>query len=167
MKSLRSIPVGTIASTLTLGCVLSACAVPATQVEVPTRSMRDALEQSRNARGPALLNATVFANPPGAENTMVTQTRASQRSTLPPGVAIPAISAPDVRMAYLYEWIDRDGNQHFGTWVAIPLTGFDWILNKAPPASTPAAVDPSPLPEADAPSSTPPSVAPSSSAPTR
>jgi hypothetical protein len=31
-------------------------------------------------------------------------------------------------MAYLYEWVDGEGNKHFGGWVAIPLTGFDWVM---------------------------------------
>jgi hypothetical protein len=40
----------------------------------------------------------------------------------------PLLAAPDVRMAYLYEWIDESGNRHFGGWVAIPLGGFDWVM---------------------------------------
>jgi hypothetical protein len=31
-------------------------------------------------------------------------------------------------MAYLYEWVDAEGNKHFGGWVAIPLAGFDWVM---------------------------------------
>jgi hypothetical protein len=31
-------------------------------------------------------------------------------------------------MAYLYEWIDAEGNKHFGGWVAIPLVGFNWVM---------------------------------------
>ncbi len=39
------------------------------------------------------------------------------------------LTAPDVRLAYLYEWIDTEGNKHFGEWVAIPVAGFDWIMS--------------------------------------
>ncbi len=39
------------------------------------------------------------------------------------------LSAPQVRLAYLYEWIDAEGNKHFGEWIAIPIGGYDWIMN--------------------------------------
>jgi hypothetical protein len=32
-------------------------------------------------------------------------------------------------MAYLYEWVDAEGTKHFGGWVAIPLAGFDWVMD--------------------------------------
>ncbi|HEX7157362.1 MAG TPA: hypothetical protein VF229_09130, partial [Burkholderiaceae bacterium] len=47
----------------------------------------------------------------------------------PPGAPRPLLTAPDVRMAYLYEWVDAEGNRHFGGWVAIPLRGFDWVMS--------------------------------------
>jgi hypothetical protein len=165
MKSFRSIPVWASGSALALACALAACAIPATQVEVPTRSMREALEQVRSTRPPALLNAAGTAIAANGSNALTDEARAALRTTLPPGVPKPLIATPDVRMAYLYEWIDREGNQHFGTWVAIALTGFDWILNKGPAAPMPALIDlpePSAPPDADVPSTTP-----SSAAPTR
>jgi hypothetical protein len=94
---------------------LAACAIPATQVEVPTMPMRDALELSRSrpplepAAGPELPRL-VSAN-------------------LPKGAPRPLLSTPDVRLAYLYEWVDAEGNKHFGEWVAIPVAGFDWIMS--------------------------------------
>jgi len=99
---------------------LAGCAVPATQVQVPTQSMHEALQKARSANPPA----------PTAEAAVRTLVHASA----PPGAPRPVLAAPDVRMAYLYEWIDRDGNQHFGAWVAIPLAGFDWVLNPGAPA---------------------------------
>ncbi len=48
---------------------------------------------------------------------------------LPIGAPLPLLSTPEVRMAYLYEWVDGEGNKHFGEWVAIPLGGFDWIMS--------------------------------------
>jgi hypothetical protein len=36
---------------------------------------------------------------------------------------------PDVRLAYLYEWVDGEGNRHFGGWVAIAVTPPRWILS--------------------------------------
>jgi hypothetical protein len=50
------------------------------------------------------------------------------RSTAPPGAPQPVLAPPDIRMAYLYEWVDEEGNKHFGGWVAIPLAGFDWVM---------------------------------------
>jgi hypothetical protein len=106
------------------------CAVPATQVEVPTQSMREALETARAARPTA----------PASE----TAGRRALRTPSPPGAPSPLLAAPDVRMAYLYDWIDREGNQHFGGWVAIPLAGFDWILNDGSAAPLGPAQAPAP-----------------------
>jgi len=104
--------------------LLAACAIPATQVQVPTQSMHEALEQAR---------ASHAAGPPPED-----QIRRGTRAAAPPGAPRPQLATPDVRMAYLYEWIDGEGNQHFGTWVAIPLAGFDWVLHGTPAAPTTA-----------------------------
>jgi hypothetical protein len=93
---------------------MAGCAIPATQVAVPTESMHDALQQTRAARR---------FEPDGE-----TQQRRSLRSQAPPGAPQPLFSPPDVRMAYLYEWVDGEGNKHFGGWVAIPLAGFNWVM---------------------------------------
>jgi hypothetical protein len=42
-------------------------------------------------------------------------------------------------MAYLYEWVDAEGNRHFGNWVAIPLTGFDWVMGDGSSSALDAA----------------------------
>jgi hypothetical protein len=107
---------------------LAGCAIPATQVQVPTQSMHEALQKARSANAPL----------PGAE----AAARSPVRALSPPGAPRPVLAAPDVRMAYLYEWIDRQGNQHFGAWIAIPLAGFDWVLN--PGAAPPPGREPAP-----------------------
>ena len=66
----------------------------------------------------------------------------AHRDAIGPQKDIPQalLSAPQVRLAYLYEWIDTEGNKHFGEWVAIPVGGFDWIMNdgsRAPLESAP------------------------------
>lgn len=99
---------------LLASALLAGCAIPATQVAVPTESMRDALQQARGARRIELANDTPL--------------RHQMRSTAPPGAPQPMLAPPDIRMAYLYEWIDGEGNKHFGGWVAIPLAGFDWVM---------------------------------------
>ena len=103
-------PLRCLLASLTLG----GCAIPATQVSVPTESMRDALQQARAARRVEPANEIPL--------------RHQMRSVAPPGVPQPLLAPPDVRMAYLYEWIDGEGNKHFGNWVAIPLAGFDWVM---------------------------------------
>jgi len=103
---------------------LLGCAVPATQVEVDTMSMRDALELTHS--GPRFPNTERPAAP------------MSGAATGPNEAPRPLWSTPDIRMAYLYEWVDTEGNKHFGEWVAIPLSGFSWILNdgRGPPPTT-------------------------------
>ena len=58
------------------------------------------------------------------------------------------MSSPDVRMAYLYEWVDPGGNRHFGGWVAVALGGFDWVLGDGTqaPAQAEAADSPADFP---------------------
>jgi hypothetical protein len=94
--------------------LLAGCAVPATQVSVPTESMHDALQQARAAHRTELATGMPL--------------RRSMRSAAPPGAPQPMLAPPDVRMAYLYEWVDAEGNKHFGSWIAIPLAGFDWVM---------------------------------------
>jgi hypothetical protein len=94
---------------------LCACAVPATQVEVPTMPMRDALDVARET-------AVVLPAHPDPSPQLVAP-------PIPKGAPRPLLSTPDVRLAYLYEWVDAEGNKHFGEWVAIPVAGFDWIMS--------------------------------------
>ena len=94
--------------------LLSGCAVPATEVAVPTMPMHEALERARAQNG-ATLDHPAVPLPPAA--------------SMPAGAPRSLISAPEVRLAFLYEWIDAEGNRHFGEWVAIPITGFDWVMD--------------------------------------
>lgn len=103
-----------------LCAALAACAVPATQVDVPTQSMRKALEQSRSERPKVML-----PEPPATAGAAKDPPQHVSGAAGPPR---PQLATPDVRMAYLYDWVDHEGNQHFGSWVAIPLSGFDWVL---------------------------------------
>jgi hypothetical protein len=96
--------------------LLGACAVPATDVKVATMPMRSALELSRESSGASV--------PPRKDS--VPHLVAAD---IPPGAPRPLLSAPDVRLAYLYEWVDGEGNKHFGEWVAIPVSGFDWVMS--------------------------------------
>lgn len=107
--------------------LLASCAIPATELAVPTESMRDALQQARSAHRAESVNEVPLRRP--------------MRSTSPPGAPRPVLAPPDIRMAYLYEWVDTEGNKHFGGWVAIPLVGFDWAMTDGsnPPLSPPRA----------------------------
>jgi len=120
---------------LLVSLVMTACAIPATEVTVPTESMHDALQQTRSARQ--------------AEAPREVPLRRAVRLAAPPGAPQPTLAPPDVRMAYLYEWVDAEGNKHFGGWVAIPLAGFDWVMTDGsnPPLAHPAndAVEPRPF----------------------
>lgn len=116
--------------------LMAACAVPADDVQVATMPMRDALDLSRQPAIPSTTRRSEFVPH------LVTV-------TTPPGAPRPLLSAPDVRLAYLYEWVDLEGNKHFGEWVAIPVAGFNWIMSngehppidgsggQAPPAREP------------------------------
>ena len=104
-----------LCTTVLAALAAAGCAIPATDVQVPTMSMHAALERAR-------------AEPPIVTDLRPVLTRADfvrpqqdQPQTL--------LSAPQVRLAYLYEWIDTEGNKHFGEWVAIPIGGYDWIMN--------------------------------------
>jgi hypothetical protein len=99
---------------LLVSTFLAGCAIPATKVSVPTESMREALQQARGVRRVEPANEMPL--------------RHHMRSTAPPGAPLPKLAPPDIRMAYLYEWVDAEGNKHFGGWVAIPLAGFDWVM---------------------------------------
>jgi hypothetical protein len=100
---------------LTLPLIAVGCAVPATEVAVATMPMRQALALTRIEA-----SSTPIAQP--AVSRLVP-------ASPPPGAQEPLLGVPEVRLAYLYEWIDSEGNKHFGEWVAIPIAGFEWIMN--------------------------------------
>ncbi len=98
------------ASLLFALAALAGCATPATGVDVPTLSMRKALDRARS-RAPGLPDP------------------APARVSGGPAVGPQAlVSPPDIRMAYLYEWVDPEGNKYFGAWVAIPVNGYEWVM---------------------------------------
>lgn len=90
--------------------VLSGCGTPATDVDVPTISMRKSLDSMRPV---PLANSDQ-----NRKRAKIPEARAPQ----------PVISPPDIRMAYLYEWVDAEGNKYFGAWVAIPVNGYEWVM---------------------------------------
>jgi hypothetical protein len=113
-----------VASTL----LCASCVSSAGSVHVPTMSMREALALTRN-------DDALPAVPAAA--------RERERGTSPPALVAP----PEVRMAWLYEWVDDAGNRHFGGWVAIPLRGFGWVMGDG----TEEAIDRRDLSPGDAP----------------
>jgi len=113
-----------------LPLAIAGCATPASDVRVPTMPMRDALAKARTQP-----LATAGAATPAGE-------QAAALSTIPAdgpiAVPRPALAAPDVRLAWLFDWVDAEGNRHYGSWVAIPVTSARWILSDG--ATVPIAV---------------------------
>jgi len=104
--------------------------------------MSAALAQSR-VRSPAI------AADPTAGGTARSAATPPPGGPLPSGISRPIVSLPDVRLAYLYEWVDAEGNRHFGAWVAIPLSPARWILPDGSTASLDGhAASPDPRPSA-------------------
>jgi hypothetical protein len=101
------------------------CAVPATEVQVPTMSMRQALDATQASETP------IHARQELAPSLVP--------AALPPGAQRPLLSTPDIRLAYLYEWVDEEGDRHFGEWVAIPISGFHWIMSDGSRSTLPLA----------------------------
>lgn len=98
-----------------MSAMAAGCAVPATEVAVDTMPMRKALEVAR---------ADAMPNPALKRDTVPPEKR-----VLPPALQGSILSTPDVRLAYLYESIDAEGNKHYGEWVAIPLSGSRWVMS--------------------------------------
>jgi len=125
---------GSLAGVLPLALV--ACAVPATEVAVSTMPMKQALEISRSDSPRAPVPRPEIAP--------------LERRSLPPAIPGTILSTPDVRLAYLYEWVDAEGNRHYGEWVAIPVASSHWVMSdgsQAPielntPDTAPAAEGP-------------------------
>lgn len=101
---------------LVLALLLGGCAAtPATDVKVPTMSMEQAFAASR---------ATTAGAPASPESRIV-------RAVVAPGRPAPVVVPPDIRLAYVYEWIDAEGNLHYPGWVAIQVEGFKWVMPEA------------------------------------
>ena len=88
-------------------CV-AACGTTASQVKVPTMSVKEAwglrdshdYEVSSREVKPGHPSSTVF----------------------------PVVTAPDIRMAYMRPWKDAAGNYHYGGWIALYVDGPKWVL---------------------------------------
>ena len=94
--------------------VLAGCAAtPATEIKVETMSMEKAYAASH-----AKQNA---ADSAGQESRIV-------RALVSPGRPAPIVLPPDIRMGYVYEWIDAEGNMHYPGWVAIQVEAFKWVM---------------------------------------
>jgi hypothetical protein len=114
--------------------LVAACAIPATDVAVTTMPMQRALDIARSDSAPTLIARQDIAP--------------LEKRTLPPSVQGAILSTPDVRLAYVYEWVDADGNRHYGEWVAIPVASSHWVMSDgthAPIDLNPA--DTAPMPE--------------------
>lgn len=49
-------------------------------------------------------------------------------STVRPDRPVPLVAAPDVRLAFIYPWVDAEGTLHLPNWVAIPVRDFRWVV---------------------------------------
>lgn len=98
-------------ATLALTVVLTGCATSAAEIKVPTISMEEAWK----------------ATPNQSPRTGEAQGRlvgAVLRQEQP----LPVVSAPDIRMAYIFSAPDAEGNMHYGSWVALPIDTFKWLM---------------------------------------
>lgn len=102
---------GVLSAFAVLAC--TGCATPATEVVVPTKSMDAALAESRSAPSQAAVSKS--------KSRIV-------RTPIQPDRPAPVVSAPDIRLAYVFEWTDTQGNLHYPGWVAIPVDTFKWII---------------------------------------
>lgn len=92
--------------------LLSACATPPTEVMVPTQSMQDAYRSSRGAQ-----DTSTFKTESRIVQSVVTSDR-----------PVPVITPPDIRMAYVYAWVDSDGTVHYPSWTGIAVKDFQWVI---------------------------------------
>lgn len=111
MKRMRTALGPLACSALLVGCA----ATPATDVKVPTMSMEQAYAASR---------ATLSDVAAAPESRIV-------RAVVAPGRPAPVVVPPDIRLAYVYEWIDAEGSLHYPGWVAIQVEGFKWVMPEA------------------------------------
>jgi len=120
---------------------LASCATPAVDVKVPTSSMDDAYRASIGA-------GAAGAAVPARGTARIVET------TIRPDRPAPIVAAPDIRLAFFYQWVDAEGNLHYPSWVAIPVETFRWVVPALAPTdgtlpldgsrSQPAPADPLP-----------------------
>lgn len=123
------------------GALLAGCATPAVDVKVPTSSMDEAY---RVSVGAGTSTAAAAARNPAR----IVET------TIRPDRPAPVVAAPDIRLAFIYQWVDAEGSLHYPSWVAIPVETFRWVVPELAPAngtlpldgsrSQPAPADPLP-----------------------
>lgn len=102
--------------------VLAGCATPAVDVKVPTSSMDEAY---RASIGTGVTNAAA----PARGTARIVET------TIRPDRPAPIVAAPDIRLAFFYQWVDAEGNLHYPGWVAIPVETFRWVVPELAPAN--------------------------------
>jgi hypothetical protein len=86
---------------------------------------RDAADApSAGSPGPIAAQLALAAGAPTAQTAP-----SSAAPPLPADLPRPVVTLPDVRLAYLFEWVDDDGTRHFGGWVAIAVSASRWILS--------------------------------------
>ncbi|PKY09755.1 hypothetical protein B1757_13220 [Acidithiobacillus marinus] len=91
--------------------LLAGCATPG-HVVVKTMSMQRAYHEAQGGGSNVvkqLAKSAAFQHP---------------LYTPPPGIGI--VEAPKIAMAYVYPWVDANDTLHMGTWVGIPISGFQW-----------------------------------------
>lgn len=99
--------------------LLAGCATPAVDVKVPTATMDQAYQASVTGLGSGQAGALLPGTGAGAR---IVET------TIRPDRPSPIVAAPDIRLAFFYQWIDADGNLHYPSWVAIPVESFRWVV---------------------------------------
>jgi hypothetical protein len=96
--------------------LLQACATPSTDVKIPTLSMADANRQSSSGA-----DAAASVLPRISEARLVQSVVNADRP-------VPVLTPPDVRLAYVYSWVDADGTVHYPSWTAIAVKDFQWVI---------------------------------------
>lgn len=102
---------------------LAGCATPAVDVKVPTSSMDEAYRDS------------VGASVGGGVGAASRGTARIVETTVRPDRPAPIVAAPDIRLAFFYQWVDGEGNLHYPSWVAIPVETFRWVVPELAPSS--------------------------------
>ncbi len=96
-----------------LASLLSGCASPADSVRVPTMPM----QQAWTVRLPH--QAAVI--PTVRHHALVYPAWIGHKP-------IPVVTAPVIRMAYLYPRTGQEGVLHYGEWIGIAVHGYRWVL---------------------------------------
>lgn len=100
---------------LALACfTLVACGTPPLEVKVPTQSMQDAYRASSGGFIGSSADAKV-------ESRIIRSVVTSDRP-------VPVVTPPDIRMAYVYAWVDSDGTVHYPSWTGIAVKDFQWVI---------------------------------------